>query len=202
MKASLRLAMVAVLIGLSGAGALGETAEGDRLIKDCGVNSLYLLLRLCSTNADLAKLRATMPDTRANGLSMAEIQAASAKHGVVLQGKRIGLGDVPIDRPMITLLRSDGDQGHFVVLEPVGVLGKSVMVLDFPRPAQVVAYSDLLKASGWTGLTLAPVTSWERFGPWSASGVGVLLLVLGLTSPWTRFKKGRRNPAGVIAEPA
>ena len=193
MNAATRSVVVALLVGFSAAGAAGDTAEGDRLIKDCGVNSLYLLLRLCSASVDLAELRATLPDTRANGLSMTELQAASARHGVVLRGKRIGPGDVPIDRPMITLLRSDGDQGHFVVLEPVGVLGKSVMVLDFPRPAQIVAYADLMKSGGWTGLALAPATHWERIGRWAACAAGVSLTAFGLA--WTRVRRlVRRHP--------
>ncbi len=199
MNASLRSGLVALLVVLPVAGVLGETAEGDRLIKDCGVNSLYLLLRLCSAPADLAELRATLPDTRANGLSMAEVQAASGRHGVPLRGRRIGMGDVPLDRPVIAFLRADGSQGHFVVLEPVGVLGKSVMVLDFPRPAQVVAYADLIRSSEWTGLVLSPVTSWERFGPWAASGLGISLVVVGLASFRTRRFGMRRGRTPAVA---
>ena len=192
MNAPSRLALVLLLVGLSTNGALGETAERDRLTKDCGVDSLYLLLRLCSSSVDLTELRATLPDTRANGLSMTDLQAASGRHGVVLWGKRIGPGDVLIDRPMITLLRSEGNQGHFVVLEPVGVLGKSVMVLDFPRPAQVVAYADLMKSGGWTGLSLAPATAWERIGRWLVCAAGLSLLVFGLAWSGSRRLVTRR----------
>jgi len=193
MNASLRSGLVALLVVLPVAGVLGETAEGDRLIKDCGVNSLYLLLRLCSSPANLSELRATLPDTRANGLSMAEVQAASGRHGVPLRGRRIGMGDVPLDRPVIAFLQAKESQGHFVVLEPVGVLGKSVMVLDFPRPARIMSYADLIQSNEWTGLVLSPVTSWERFGPWAASAAGVSLVFLGLASFWTRWFGTRRG---------
>ena len=97
---------------------------------------------------------------------------------------------MPLDRPTIVLLRLGESQGHFVVLEPVGNLGKMVMVLDFPRPARIVAYADLMKEGGWTGLALAPVTAWERSGPWIVSGLGVSLLILGLFAPWRRRKGG------------
>jgi hypothetical protein len=170
-----------------------EERDATRRINDCGVNSLYLLLRRHSATVDLSDLRRSLPSTEAHGLSMAEIQAASGRHGVPLRGKRIGPGDVPIDRPVIVLLKSSGSQGHFVVLEPVGVLGKKVMVLDFPRPAQIVDYADLMKGDDWTGLALAPVTPWERFGPWVASGAGVLLAILGLASPWKRRRATRRR---------
>ncbi len=193
MKVTLRSALVMLLVVIPATGTLGDTAESERLIKDCGVNSLYLLLRLRETPVNLAQLRAMLPDTKANGLSMAELQAAAGRYGVTLRGKRIGSGDVPIDRPIITLLRSDEDQGHFVVLEPVGVLGKSVMVLDFPRPAQIVAYADLMKSGGWTGLALAPATYWERIGRWAACGAGVLLTVFGLALPRIRRLATRRR---------
>jgi len=128
-----------------------EEREASRLINDCGVNSLYLLLRLRSEEVDLAELRRALPSTEAEGLSMSEIQAASGRRGVPLRGVRIGPGDVPIDRPVITLLRPGGGMGHFVVLEPVGVLDKMVMVLDFPRPARVVDYAELIKHGDWAG---------------------------------------------------
>jgi len=168
--------------------------EASRVINDCGVNSLYLLLRLRSAEVDLSELRRALPETEAHGLSMAEIQAASNRFGVSLKGQQIGPGDLPIDRPTIVLLKRGESQGHFIVLEPVGNLGKMVMVLDFPRPARIVAYADLMNEGGWTGLALQPVTAWERSGPWIASGLGVLLLILGIFAPWRRRKDGRSAP--------
>ena len=193
----LRAALV-VFVALPSAGARGQNAAAERRIKECGVNSLYCLLQLCSAEVDLAELRATLPATRAKGLSMVELQTAASRSGVPLRGRRIDLGDIPIDRPMIAYLRMSAEQGHFVVLEPVGLLGKSVMILDFPRPAQIMAYSDLMRDDRWTGLVLSPVKSWERFGPWVVSGVGLLVLGFGLASPWLRFGKRRRaRPAAI-----
>ncbi len=180
---SARWPVLVLVLGLSASSALGAPDPGERLIKDCGVNSLYLLLRLQSAEVDLAALRQVLPDTEARGLSMAEIQAASGRHGVTLRGRRIGPGDTPIDRPMIVLLKSAESQGHFVVLEPVGVLGKKVMVLDFPRPARIVDYADLMAGADWTGLALAPMTTAERLGPWIVAFAGVSLVILGLTLP-------------------
>ena len=175
LMSSIRTAFViGVCLSLGSTRLLGdEEREAYRLINDCGVNSLYLLLRLRSAEGDLADLRRSLPDTKPHGLSIAEIQATAEHHGVSLRGRRIGLGDVPIDRPVIAFLKRGEDQGHFVVLEPVGNMGKMVMVLDFPRPARIVADKDLMNGDNWTGLVLTPVTTWERFGPWIASSLGV-----------------------------
>lgn len=186
MNAALRSALVALLVVGPASGVRGDTAASERLIKDCGVNSLYLLLRLREAPVDLAELRAMLPATAADGLSMAELQAAAGRFGVSLQGKRIDSGDVPLDRSVLALFQEEGGPGHFVVLEPVGVLGKSVMVLDFPRPAQIFAYADLIQGGKWTGLVLAPVTAWERFAPWITSALGLTLACIGLAFPWVR----------------
>ena len=178
---------IALGLGLTSASLLGdEERDESRLVNDCGVNSLYLLLRLRSAEVELSNLRRILPHTEAHGLSMAEIQEASARYGVPLRGKRIGPDDVPIDRPTIVLLKSGANSGHFVVLEPVGVSGKKVMILDFPRPAQIVDYADLIAGDAWTGLALAPITPWERFGPWVMSGSGVGLAIVGLIYPRRR----------------
>ncbi len=183
------LVNMTLFLGLAGTPAMSladDDRDASRLINDCGVNSLYLLLRLRSADVDLTELRRSLPDTEAHGLSMAEIQAVSHRYGVPLKGRQIRAADVPIDRPTIVLLKSSEGRGHFVVLEPVGTLGKMVMVLDFPRPVRIVTYADLMNGPDWTGLALAPVTAWERVGPWIASGAGVSLVVLGLTAPWRR----------------
>ena len=184
-----KIFVVALYLGLAPAALLGdEERDASRLINDCGVNSLYLLLRLRSAEVVLSELRRSLPATEAHGLSMAEIQAASNHYGVPLKGRRIGPDDTPLDRPIIALLKLGEDQGHFVVLEPVGNLGKMAMVLDFPRPARVIAYTDLMNGEDWTGLALVPVTPWERFGLWVMVGLGVILVIVGIVSPWSRRK--------------
>lgn len=185
---------IASCLGLVPTPLLGDDErDASRPINDCGVNSLYLLPRLRSAEVDLSEVRRALPDTEAHGLSMAEIQAGSGRHGVPLRGRRIGPGDVPIDRPVIALLKSREDTGHFVVLQPVGVLGKMAMVLDFPRPVRLIAYADLMRGDDWTGLALAPISTWERYRPWILSGVGVSLAILALASPWRRrLSIGRR----------
>ena len=177
-----------------GAEAKAQDPE-DRKVKDCGVNSLYLLLKLGAVETDLARL---LPDTHPSGVSMTEIQAASRREGMVLHGQRLGPGDPTIDRPIIALLRlkPDEDQGHFVVVQPVGTLGKSVMILDFPHPPRVQAFADLVRWGGWTGLVLVPATAWERFGPGTAAVVGAALLTLGLAKPTARWARTCRGPRG------
>lgn len=201
---SIRAALVVALCLATSPAPLfgGEEEDAERLINDCGVNSLYSLLRLTSVEVDLSALRRALPAPQANGLSMAEIQAASRRFGVPLRGKRIGPESIPIDRPMIVLLKFRESPGHFVVLEPVGSLGKRVMVLDFPRPPRIIDYADLMNGEDWTGLALAPVTTWERSGPWVAGDAGVVLAIMGLAFPWLRRVAGRRLSRAVGSAPA
>lgn len=92
----------------------------------CGVNSLYVLLRVLGQSADMTELRTAVPVTD-RGASMLDLQDAARKHGLdlaVLSIKR------PSDlarerRPFIALMTSSGfgpadgtapSMGHYVVV--------------------------------------------------------------------------------------
>ena len=173
--------------------ASGASDEEKRLINDCGVNALYLLLRLQAVDVDLGQLRQALPDTSANPLSMADLQSVARRYGVSLRGRRINFQATVIDRPSIALLRSNDGRGHFVVLEPIGSQGTMVKILDFPRPIHVVDFASLAKSSAWTGLILVPATIWENLSPWVACGTGSLLLGLTSLLVWLDKVKDRRN---------
>jgi len=184
-------AAVLLVASLSGAGV--AAADVDR-INDCGVNCLYVLLRLDSRDVDLAELRRVIPRPDDRGLSMADLRDAAARFGVHLRGARLRREDLPLDRPVIALL-SPEDRGHFVVLEPVGTTGTMAMLLDFPGPPRIVDYSSLATSKGWEGLALVPVRSWERVLPY-AIGIAALALMLPLIyAPWRRrLLSGRAWP--------
>ena len=171
-----RWLFLSVGLGWAVGAASGASDEGKRLINDCGVNALYLLLRLRAVDVDLGQLRQALPDTSANLLSMADLQSVARQYGVSMRGRRVTSQGTMIDRPTIALMRSDGGRGHFVVLEPFGNQDKMVKILDFPRPIHVADFDTLTKNTAWTGLILSPITVWERSTPWAASGLGILLL--------------------------
>jgi ABC-type bacteriocin/lantibiotic exporter with double-glycine peptidase domain len=166
-------------------------ADSDRRINDCGVNGLYALLRLCGRHADLAAVRAALPEPGDKGLSMAQLAAAADRLGQPVRGVRLRPEDFPLDRPAIVLLRTGEDSGHFVVVRPVGRTGTLVTLLDFPRPPRLVDVARLRSGAGWTGLALVPALPHERAAPYVAGAAALGLAAVGLTGA------RRRRPADI-----
>lgn len=153
--------------------------DADRRVNDCGVNGLYVLLRLCGRDPDLDAVRATLPEPGPKGLSMAQLAAAAERLGQPVRGVRLRPADFPLDRPAIVLLQTGEDSGHFVVVRPVGRTGTLVTRLDFPRPPRVVDAARLRAADDWTGLALVPVWPHERAAPYVAGAAAVGLATVG-----------------------
>lgn len=171
-------------------------AEGDAdPINDCGVNSLYLLLRLHARDVDLSDLRRRLPRPGEDGLSMADLQSAASSYGLDLRGERLRREDLPLDRPVVALL-GEGGGGHFVVLRPVGTTGTMAMLFDFPRPPRVVDYDALWGARGWDGLALVPVRRRGSALPYPA---GLAAAVAALLSCRLLAKRRGRARAGATA---
>ncbi len=176
-----------------------NTADAaERRINDCGVNGLYLLLRRCGQEHDLATVRAALPAPGDKGLSMAQIAQASARLGQPLRGVRLRRSDLPLDRPFIALTRH-GESGHFLLVEPAGRTGTMLAVLDFPRPPRLIDASTLLDSPEWTGLALLPQQPHERLAPYLAGTGAAGLLLLGIAR-LIRRRPGRHlvdtpNPA-------
>lgn len=179
------------MLALLGAGwsAPARAQEAEDAVNDCGVNALYLMLRLEGRAVDLADLRRGLPDHRADGLSMADLQRAAASRGCRLAGRRVGPDDVPLDRPAIAWLKHEGG-GHFVVLRPVGETGTMVTVLDFPRPPRAVDYAELLATAGWSGRVMTPVGPWRLAAAWAAGGFGLAAAAAAM------LRLARRGPVG------
>lgn len=173
------LAIVVVGAGWPAAARSQFTPAAEDAVNDCGVNALYVMLRLEGRAADLADLRRTLPDRREDGLSMADLQDAAAAWGCRLVGRQVGPERLPLDRPAIAWQRHEGS-GHFIVLRPVGETGTMVAVLDFPRPPRVVDYTELLESPRWSGRVLMPDDPWRHA---AKLGVGCLALaaVAGLS---------------------
>jgi ABC-type bacteriocin/lantibiotic exporter with double-glycine peptidase domain len=138
---------------------------------------------------NLSDLRRALPHPGRDGLSMADLQSAASIFGVGLRETRIRREDFPLDRPVIALLSTE-DDGHFVVLQPVGTTGTMAMVCDFPRPPRIVDYASLSDSEGWNGLALVPVRPWESAFPYSV-GITTSVFVTFLSYVLHAMRRGR-----------
>lgn len=180
-----RLALVRACLGLVVIVALGQAAVSlaagsETVMKlDCGVNALFLLLRLEGRPIPLDRLESVLPPHSADGYSMAELSAAARSLGLSLDGVKFAKGDKPLDRPAIAFFQ-DARGGHFAVLRPVGTTGTMVQVIDPPRVPMIIDYDRILSLKGWTGRILLPSPPWyrRRATLTAVAGVSLLLVLL------------------------
>ena len=174
-----------------------ETAEPDEF--KCGVLALYSLLRLEGKAPTLADLDRALPPSADGGHSFADLQAASERFGLALQGIRHDKGRIA-DGPAIFFLKR-GRHGHFLVTRPIGHSGKLAQVFDgVNAEPEVLDIAALTATQDWTGLALIPTPN--RL----PARVGSLLLVgsLGLLAikpmAWWRDRWRRRALFAPLAE--
>jgi hypothetical protein len=147
-----------VILSLAATAGVGSPEETMRL--DCGVNALYVLLRLEDRPVTLDRLEAALPPHHPDGYSMAELATAGGRLGLELEGVRFAKGDRALDRPAIAFLK-DTRGGHFAVLRPVGTTGTMVQVIDPPYAPWIADYDRVLAAKSWTGRVLIPSDPWS-----------------------------------------
>ena len=80
---------------------------------------------------------------------------ASLALGLPLRGVSLDLTDTPLDRPALVHLKR-GNEGHFVVIRPVGHSGKLVQVIDPIDGVEVLDTQVLLSSAFWTGHAFDP----------------------------------------------
>jgi hypothetical protein len=153
---------------------------------DCGVNSLYVLLRLEGRPATIDRLLSSLPARHSEGYSMAELSAASRALGLDLEGVKFVKGDKELDRPAIAFLK-DAKGGHFAVLRPVGTTGTMVQVIDPPYAPWIADYDRVLSTRSWTDRILVPRRPWL-----GRNAVSLSLAVVGATIFVTLFANRRR----------
>src|SRR5579883_1705443 len=115
---------------------------------DCGVNALFILLRLEGRPITLDRLYTVLPPRHGDGYSMAELAAAARSLGLRLGGVRFFRGDQALDRPASAFIK-DARGGHFMVLRPVGTTGTMVQVIDPPSAPLMTDYDRLLASRPW-----------------------------------------------------
>jgi ABC-type bacteriocin/lantibiotic exporter with double-glycine peptidase domain len=157
---------------------------------DCGVNALFILLRLEGRPVTLDRLVSALPARHADGYSMAELEAASRSFGLALEGVKFARGDKALDRPAIAFLE-DARGGHFAVLRPVGTTGTMVQVIDPPHVPWIADYGRVMTTPSWTGRLLVPRGSPFRRAVLPGSLAAAGLIVLGVAyHAWCQRRVG------------
>jgi hypothetical protein len=178
----LRTGCSAVLLQAVLAGIIANSAPADDMVtRDCGVNSLYLILQLEGRPVPLDRLDAALPLRPQDGYSMAELKAAARTLGLQLRGVQLSKGDRPLKRPAIAYFY-DRKGGHFAVLKPVGTTGTMVQLIDPPLSPQILDYDRLFSWDSWTGRALVAHDNWlaSNLALISAAAIGTLLIALSM----------------------
>jgi len=175
---------VTALLALA-AGAPGARAEETTKL-DCGVNALFVLLRLEGLPVTLDRLERALPTRCPDGYSMAELAAAARSLGLSLEGVRFGKPDKALDRPAIAFVK-DARGGHFAVFRPVGTTGTMVQVIDLPHVPWIADYDRVFSAKPWTSRILIRRDAWivRNIVPLLMAAAGCILFIAG-------FTRGRR----------
>jgi hypothetical protein len=122
---------------------------------ECGAVSLYHLLRVEQTQVEFPRLQEILGPADASGYSFHDIQKAAGKFGVRLDAVLLDNHRSGLQRPLI-LFTKQGDEGHFIVVRPVGHTGSLVQVLDGDREPVAIDADRLIASRAWTGLALVP----------------------------------------------
>ena len=159
----------------------------DTIDYDCGVNALFILLRLAGRPVTLDRLTSVLPPRPRDGYSMAELAAASSSLGLGLEGVEFRRGDEALGHPAIVFLKS-AKGGHFAVLRPVGTTGTMVQVIDPPNVPWIADYDLPFSVKSWTGRVLVPRD------PWYVRYASSLIAVLGGVALFMVALQQRRRP--------
>ena len=166
------LAMLVVLPGSS------YSAE-SYVQPDCGMNSLYLLLKLNGTHASLEDLRGILPRRRDGGYSLLELRGAAGRCGLNLWGVRLTPDNVPLNRPVIALFgAAQGRPGHYAVLVPVGETGTMGQMIDPPYHPKMIDYTSIIPP-GSSIKVLYPLRFWETRS-FLALGIGMAIVAVAI----------------------
>lgn len=182
------LALWAVLALLRPGPVWGEPDLSPRTY-DCGVMSLYHLLRLEGRPTDLETIERHLPSSKAGQYSLKELRDAARACGLTLNGVRLPASGRPPSGPaLVHLDRKPG--GHFLLIRPVGHTGRLVQLLDSTRPPYVQDAETLYASPEWTGIALVPSRPNQpaRIAGFMCALLGLALVVVSV--------RGRRSPTG------
>jgi hypothetical protein len=187
------------VLSLSMAVSTAEKADvSTRVELDCGLHALYVLMHLEDQALTLADLLDRLPPRSARGYSMAELRDTAGRLGLPLDGIQLGESRAPLPRPAIVFM-TNAQNGHFVVLRPVGTTGTMVQVIDPPRVPRIVDYADLVKSKSWTGRALVRAEGWlnPRSAAAAALAASAALTALLAVRGWRGIRPARARPSAI-----
>jgi ABC-type bacteriocin/lantibiotic exporter with double-glycine peptidase domain len=168
---------------LSPLAAVADAAEDQPVAAvevDCGLASLYLLLRLEGHPVALPSLASQLPPLPAEGHSLRDLRDVARGLGLRVTGMLLPTGQ-PAPRSTCLAFVNRGGHGHFLVLRPVGHTGKLVQVFDGLGGPVVLDWTNLRGSPEWTGLVLLTdqTSAWPRIASVLvlAGGLSVVLAV-------------------------
>jgi hypothetical protein len=180
-----------------GAGAPGGAAPApsttgiprqERAKRECGLNSLYLLLRLAGHDVTYDQTREAVAIS-SRGTSLRELQQAASRLGVRTRVSRCSMAELlQTPKPVIAYLRlREGaplaEPGHYVVVLNADEAGVEVLDSAF---AGSFKYPTSRWEVYWTGHILAPAAEiWTR--PLTLTAVVGIWVALGLYCWRARF---------------
>ena len=149
------IALVLIVFLICQSVAPGDAREDRANRWDCGTLTLYHLLRLETKTHDLSQIKSLFPTTADGEHSFHELRVVASRCGLELDPVVLPMRPSAIDRPTVIFLKRD-QEGHFILIRPVGHSGQLVQVFDGTQTPFVCDASTLYDSPSWTGLALIP----------------------------------------------
>lgn len=172
-------------------------------VNKCGVNAVYILLRVCDVNVALQSIESEIAMTRA-GASVAELARVCSTAGLPVAALRIDRKQIRRVRPpyIAHLNRPTGGQesGHYVVV--VSCRRDAVSAID-GTTGERVSWTPAAFQRTWTGIVVAPRPGMHTLGGVNGARLGMVLICVGCAlfvgHRLVAFSDRRRNvPFGVV----
>jgi hypothetical protein len=146
-----------------------DMALHERAGRECGLDSLFVLLRLTGFDVTFDQTRAAVP-IGPMGTTLLELQQAASRLGAKTTLSRCSMAQLmDMPKPVIAYLpkRAGGPVGHFVVVVTADKTGVEVVDGDI---AAILRYSPSHFEAEWSGHLLAPAPpqTWARPLTWAA----------------------------------
>ncbi len=127
---------------------------------DCGAKALYQMLRLEGRPVELSRLIELLGPSTSEGRSFLSLRRAAGECGLNLEAVALSKSQSSLNGPALAFIRGE-NEGHFLVVRPVGHTGRLVQILDGDNDPSVIDVESLRASPAWTGLILIPKrTNW------------------------------------------
>jgi hypothetical protein len=127
---------------------------------DCGVRALYSLFQLEQHPISLERLLASLPKRDPKGYSISELSKCANSNGMNVKAIQLDKNHSRLNRPIIVLYLIR-DQGHYLLINPIGISGKLVQTIEYPYPPKIISYQNLFNNLAFTGRAIVPVYWYE-----------------------------------------